>query len=430
MSPEDRDKILDILCQCGTTIKEGISFEMNFTKKGHSAAADKIDSLEAMLRHQYRIALQLIYEIRHSCKSMQDEYESLAQKSNDWFKVRGRNLWRQLTNVPLAWDSNAKAIARLKSEWTVEKKSLEDEIAYDENTVKVRVWIKEKDDSEPQIATLAEIVMPENKYGNAADWLILEDDKFKNWCGLLQVPAGQCAAQSTQLTPNQAAKRVLWLRGGPGTGKTTLLYHAYHALRDNPEMQPIGMELRVIRYFCDAKKMGTKPPSSETIIRALTWRLSLLPDFTLADATQKRYNKFISSPGSHDDLDIKKLFKKLITSGADQYRFVFLIDALDECIDSEQLADFLTFMSTVLESAANVYLLCSSHKYVNVGTFFGAGNTYVREDILEVVDVTAAKSAAGMKEFIPGELERRKEKANASIFCKWRAGFLYFQKTS
>ena len=123
MNPEDRDKILDILCQCGTTIKEGLQFEMYYTKKNHPAAADKFSNLDAMLRDQYRIALQLIYEIRHSCRKMKDEYESLGQKTLDWFKVRGSTLWRKLSNEALAWDSDAKEISRLKSDWSNEKKS-------------------------------------------------------------------------------------------------------------------------------------------------------------------------------------------------------------------------------------------------------------------------------------------------------------------
>lgn len=150
MSLEDRDKILDILCQCGTTIKEGISFEMHLTNKSHPAAAGKIGHLEARLCDQYRIALQLIYKIRLSCRGIKDEYESLTQKREDWFRVRGFTLWRIVINQPLACDSKAKAISRLKSKWTVEKKSLEDAVADDKTTIKLRDWIKEKEDPEPK----------------------------------------------------------------------------------------------------------------------------------------------------------------------------------------------------------------------------------------------------------------------------------------
>lgn len=432
MNPEDRDKILDILCQCGTTIKEGLQFEMHFTKKNHPAAADEMSNLEAMLCDQYRIALQLIYEIRHSCRKMKDEYESLGQKTEDWFKVRGSALWRKLSNQPLAWDSHAKAISRLKSEWTSEKKSLEDRVAYDKNTVEVRAWIKGKEeDPEPTISELAKRVMPEDHYANGADWLFGEDE-FKNWCSFLQV-SEQNATQSTPQTPAQPIKRVLWLRGGLGTGKTTLLYHAYKALRDDPELQPIYKELRVMRYFCNAKMPGTKPPSDETIIRSLTRQLALLSDFTIADDALKLYNNYTSSRNDDDriGLDVwKKLFKDVIRSGSDQYNFVFLVDALDECITSTAAHDFLEFMSTVLKDTANVSLLCSSHKHISVNNYFGAGNDYAGYDLLRVVEVTAAKSVNAMKAFITGELERRKKKAKESVFCEWRVGLLRLRTTT
>ena len=431
MNPEDRDKILDILCQCGTTIKEGLQFEMYYTKKNHPAAADKFSNLEAMLRDQYRTALQLIYEIRHSCRKMKDEYESLGQKTLDWFKVRGSTLWRKLSNEALAWDSDAKEISRLKSDWSNEKKSLEDHIAYDKNTVEVRAWIKGKEeDPEPTISELAKRVMPEDHYADGADWLFGEDE-FKKWCGFLQ-DSEQNATQTTPHTPARPVKRVLWLRGGLGTGKTTLLYHAYKALRDDPELQPIDRELRVIRYFCDAKMSGKKAPSDETIIRSLTRQLALLPDFSIADDALKLYNKLTSSRNDDDriDLDVwKKLLKDIVKSGSDQYNFVFLVDALDECITTTAAHEFLEFMSTVLKDTANVSFLCSSHKHITVDKYFGAGNGYAGYDLLGVVEVSAAKSATAMKAFITGELERRKKKAKESVFCEWRVGLLLLRIT-
>ena len=170
----------------------------------------------------------------------------------------------------------------------------------------------------------------------------------------------------------------------------------------------------------------------KTILRALIRRLSLLPDSTIDDVALKCYNDFTSSKKSDNPNleDWKELFKNLIASGSDQYDFVFLVDALDECVDSATAEDFLEFMSTFLKSTPNVYLLCSSHKYINVDSFFGAGNAYAEEDLLEVIDVTAAKSATAMEAFITGELERRKEKAKESVFCKWRIKSLHFQITN
>lgn len=190
-------------------------------------------------------------------------------------------------------------------------------------------------------------------------------------------------------------------------------------------MQPIGKELRVLRCFCNAKS-GTKASSCVTIPHTLNRRLALLPDFTVAEVSMTRYNNLTNPRRSDDDLDRdvwKGLFTDLITSGSDQYDFVILVDVFDECIDSEAAEEFLQFMSRVLKSAANVCLLCSSHKPVNVGIFFAAGDAYIGEDVLEVVNVTAAKNATVIEAFIAGELEGGRRKPKRALYCTCRAKF-------
>lgn len=428
MSPEDRDNILDILCQCGTTIQEGISLEMNFTQKNYPRAAQKLVGIEAKLRNLYDLALSLIYEIQHSCRKLKEESESLKQKTKRAFAERGRQFSRTLSNKIFTWKSKARAMTRLQSECTVEKKSLEEMVEYDNNTKKVLAWIKVEKSPEPTIAELKEKSMPENKYGNAAEWLFNEGE-YKNWCSLVQ-SAGLGDTQNAPQTPIEASKRVLWLRGGLGTGKTTLLYHIYNDMMDNPERKPAGKELRVIRYFCNNKKTGREPPNYEVVLRALTRRLVLLPDATVDDIAWKRYELLTSAQNSDDDPGQEAwegLIRELIANGSDQYNFVFLIDALDELVNNEAWQEFLKFMSGVLKSNANVYLLCSSPKYITVDNFFGADSAYAEDNLLEVIDITASKSAPAMEAFITGELERRKGIAKKSVFCECRTKVTHFR---
>ena len=89
MHPEDRDKILDALFECGNTIRECISFEMNFSQKSHPAIEADIAAVEGMLHGQYIRALQLVYDIQRSCKDVQREYVSSREKWMDWAKIRG-----------------------------------------------------------------------------------------------------------------------------------------------------------------------------------------------------------------------------------------------------------------------------------------------------------------------------------------------------
>ena len=53
MNPEDRDKILDILCNCDIITRECISFEMNFPQKSHPVIKSEISEIGRMLCDQY-----------------------------------------------------------------------------------------------------------------------------------------------------------------------------------------------------------------------------------------------------------------------------------------------------------------------------------------------------------------------------------------
>ena len=86
MHPEERDKVLDILFDCGSTIREYISFEMNFVQKSHPAIESDISAVEDMLPDQYLAALRLVFDIQRECKKVEREYKSKWEK---WVKVRG-----------------------------------------------------------------------------------------------------------------------------------------------------------------------------------------------------------------------------------------------------------------------------------------------------------------------------------------------------
>ncbi|KAF2111267.1 hypothetical protein BDV96DRAFT_189735 [Lophiotrema nucula] len=334
----------------------------------------------------------------------------------------------------------------------------------------VRGWVRDKDDPEPTLNSLKKRVMPEGRYGNAAQWF-LGSVQFLDWCETFQNPESQetrpespdrsstsgtppmnaqpsvteqpptvitsttddSPAATTQVhrppdpgSANDAedvqntARRVLWLRGGYKTGKTTAMYHTYVALESSADFQLVDKKLRVVPYFCDASstdQTNQTRPKYETIIRGLLWHMSLSPDFILAEPVQDLYNVYHSTRASKKEPEIEDwetLFKNLVSD--QQYHYSFLVDALDECISPKEVGGFLKFMSIVLKSHPNTSLLCSSHAQVNVSRFFGADNRYFGQDTLEVVDVTAEESADDMRYFIQHELERRKVEAKRSIF--------------
>ena len=91
MQPEERDNVLDILFDCGNTIRECISFETNFSQKSHPAIESYISVVEDLLSDQYIRALRLTYDIQRSCKEIDREYDSSQEEWKDWVKIRGKS---------------------------------------------------------------------------------------------------------------------------------------------------------------------------------------------------------------------------------------------------------------------------------------------------------------------------------------------------
>lgn len=327
--------------------------------------------------------------------------------------IAGRNLWRSFTGKFTAWESDANEIKRQKTRWTSMKKDLEDKLSADKHNVEVQKWIKKDGDPEPQIGTIKRRVMPDGNYEDAAKWF-LDTSQFRAWCDNFREPESP-----------PAAKRVLWVRGTYGTGKTTLLYHTYTALKEEPEFNLGNRSVRIVPYFCDANKAGTTRPDYNTVIRALIRHLSLLPDFTLSKLALDKYSRDPNPRSQGDDVDIgewEDLFKELVVEGADEYHFVFVVDALDECLNLKEAEHFLYFMSKkVMPLCPNVHLLCSSRQQVRV-------NDHFSEERRHDVEVTSAVTALEMKKFITGELARRRSISKDSVFCKYRTAVRFLDK--
>ena len=331
------------------------------------------------------------------------------------------------------WESNEKRLKLRAAKWSKQKKEIEDQIKDNEKIAEVRNWMREETDPEPTLKSLAEKIMPDGCYRDAAQWLT-ETGEFVSWCTWLQeqdISESQAperrdeVPETGHLISDHAKsdeKRVLWLRGGYGSGKTTIMYHTYSQLINRSELHPLDKQLRVIYYFCNANKTNTRP-TYPTILRGLLRRMALLPDFTLIPSAQTVYNtaKADYAPDRYPELcDWEKLFTDIIFSGGDDYHFLLMLDALDECdepeSDVEQLLEFLTGL---MKNYQNLSILCSSHTQVRVSKFFGPNNKYMGSDTLSTVQATSQYAQAELEEFIQAEPKRRAPKADNSIFREY-----------
>jgi hypothetical protein len=171
--------------------------------------------------------------------------------------------------------------------------------------------------------------------------------------------------------------------------------------------------MRVIPYFCTALTGEPKRADYQIIIRALSRKISLLPDFTLAQQAKVLHSQ--NKRGLQESVDIstwENFLRDLLRDDKGATDFVFVIDALDECDSSDVPEDsekLLDFMSGLMRKFPNVQMLCSSRQHVPVQKYFG-------DKILYKVDALAAP-AEEIQNFIRDEIENLKSQKD-SIFCK------------
>jgi hypothetical protein len=172
--------------------------------------------------------------------------------------------------------------------------------------------------------------------------------------------------------------------------------------------------MRVIPYFCTALTGESKRADYQTIIRALSRKISLLPDFTLAQQAEAFHSQ--ENRGLQESVDIlawEDLLRGLLRDDEGATDFVFVIDALDECDSSEvpeNSEKLLDFMRGLITEFSNVQMLCSSRQHVPVQKYFG-------DELLYKVGALAAP-AEEIQNFIRDEIESRRSQHKDSIFCK------------
>src|ERR1700753_409804 len=109
-----------------------------------------------------------------------------------------------------------------------------------------------------------------------------------------------------------------------------------------PDQAMEDRTLRVIPYFCTASAGQSMRPDYQTIIRAISQKLSLLPDFTLALSAEAFYD--LKARGLQQLLptdDWEKCLIDLLCEGSCSSNFVFVLDALDECASTEDTQQLL-----------------------------------------------------------------------------------------
>ncbi|KAI1170236.1 hypothetical protein F4777DRAFT_584117 [Nemania sp. FL0916] len=259
-----------------------------------------------------------------------------------------------LISGPPEWDRASQKLSNRDSECSQWKTEVEQQVKRREANIAMlnRIRIRSKD-PEPGHQSVKERTGVDDPDSIAGKWF-LEAGEFISWVWEIQ--------------HNKMERRMFWLKGSMGTGKTTLICR----IISHFEEQPI-VGLRFVPYYCYASGTSkeSKAPKHETIIRALCRRLAWNNDGTVAKAAKEFYDK--NKDKDEDALFTvkstwKPLLEALVASSKDT--LVFLVDALDECESTEQYRLFLQLLRDLPKTPKGPYFLISSRPHVQVRDYF------------------------------------------------------------
>lgn len=243
-------------------------------------------------------------------------------------------------------------------------------------------------------------------------------------------------SQEKHVYANMFEKRIIWLYGLAGSGKSTIANTIATILQ--------SQDFHLARFFC--KRDDASRSSAEGIFPTLSYQLTLLfPDYR--DAILQLLN----GPGHGDVLkgiigsQVEELFTKTLSIAMEQPRpLVLVIDALDESGDAEAQAKVVTGLIAITEAIPYIKVFITSRNEDAIREAFDGNSSgivhginlndveYVHEDIrlyteynlhelkLDTNQADAlAKKAGGLFvwsstvfKFLKGRLNPRKELAN------------------
>jgi len=114
------------------------------------------------------------------------------------------------------WQEEMEKLKDERASWSAQRKSLEETLIRHDYTTKFLDWIKDDNDPEESMAALTDRITSEGRHRSAAEWF-LGNDAFRSW----SKGFNDCALGEAHM--NIAPKRVLWVSGTYGTGKTTIM---------------------------------------------------------------------------------------------------------------------------------------------------------------------------------------------------------------
>ncbi|KAK3338513.1 hypothetical protein B0H65DRAFT_479220 [Neurospora tetraspora] len=182
---------------------------------------------------------------------------------------------------------------------------------------------------------------------NTGDW-IFKTTEFLQWCDRTMLPGHN---------------GVLWIKGHPGTGKSTLMKHIWRHFQDTGHT--------IATYFFNARSFSLLEKTALGMIRSLLCQLLVEEESTYQHFLPVfRRKKQMHNKWEWGEAELKEflLSEMQIYQGKP---LVLLVDALDECSDL-QVQNVVDFLKALSISEVNVSICLSSRHYphiISMGVF-------------------------------------------------------------
>ncbi|KAI0965843.1 hypothetical protein F4678DRAFT_312854 [Xylaria arbuscula] len=380
LDPSARDKAMSMMMKVKILIDKWADAEVDleglktqFLKSDENL--NKIDRIEENLGVLYMECLSLISSIYKAGKTR-------------WGRARST-----LISEPAEWDQTYEKLNDKNTACGELKNQVELAVKRNVTNTAILDHIRiRSEDPEPGHQSVKErtgISDPESIAGN---WFV-ESDELNSWLG--------------EIRHGETEKRLLWLKGSMGTGKTTLICRVI----SHYTSEPIP-DIRFVPYYCYASGTSkeSKAPKHETIVRALCRRLAWNAGASIAKPARDFYGITTRDPDASSSVTStwEPLLKDLIAFS--KSTIIFVIDALDECEDMKEYNRFLRFLGGLPSTPKGPYCLISSRPHVRVRDYFNASIQ---------VDATNQEAKDDMKKFITDQIDSKNNRTWAtSIFFK------------
>ncbi|KAK4445593.1 hypothetical protein QBC34DRAFT_306562 [Podospora aff. communis PSN243] len=187
---------------------------------------------------------------------------------------------------------------------------------------------------------------------------------------------------------DDADSSLLWVKGGPGTGKTALLRWIIDHLQHEDQSVSAEKEGGIFAYFfCEQGNKATNNASA--VLRGLCYMLitrSKTPDETLLEVVGEVCDatgaKAFDGPGAWFMLE--KIFRRILQhliSSREGHTVYLVVDALDACGESLQNLLKLAVDTTDSPAIPHVKWLLTSHRVSNISRILNIDGTATRHSL-------------------------------------------------